>query len=35
MKIQSAVEVIPDKKIEKIAQSKNFMEGYQTLRRVS
>jgi hypothetical protein len=27
MKIQSAAEVIPDKKIEKIAQSKNFMKA--------
>lgn len=27
-------EVLPDEKIEKIAQSKNFMEGYQTLRQI-
>ncbi|WP_332453622.1 M3 family metallopeptidase [Chryseobacterium aquaticum] len=27
-------EVLPDEKIEKIAQSKNFMEGYQTLRQL-
>lgn len=27
-------EVLPDDKIEKIAQSKNFMEGYQTLRQI-
>ncbi|MGG7551498.1 M3 family metallopeptidase [Chryseobacterium arthrosphaerae] len=27
-------EVLPDEKIEKIEQSKNFMEGYQTLRQL-
>lgn len=27
-------EVLPDEKIEKIALSKNFMEGYQTLRQI-
>lgn len=27
-------EILPDEKIEKIAQSKNFMEGYQTLRQI-
>ncbi len=27
-------QVLPDEKIEKIAQSKNFMEGYQTLRQI-
>ncbi|UOV00094.1 M3 family metallopeptidase [Chryseobacterium daecheongense] len=27
-------EVLPDEKIEKIEQSKNFMEGYQTLRQI-
>lgn len=27
-------EVLPDEKIEKISQSKNFMEGYQTLRQI-
>ncbi|MDF2934185.1 MAG: family peptidase [Chryseobacterium sp.] len=27
-------EVLPDEKIEKIAQSKNFMEGYQTMRQL-
>lgn len=27
-------EVLPDEKIEKIAQSKSFMEGYQTLRQL-
>lgn len=27
-------EVLPDEKIEKIAESKNFMEGYQTLRQL-
>ncbi|KQR91895.1 peptidase M3 [Chryseobacterium sp. Leaf180] len=27
-------EVLPDEKIEKIAQSKNFMEGYQTMRQI-
>ena len=27
-------EVLPDEKIERIAQSKNFMEGYQTLRQI-
>lgn len=28
-------EILPDEKIEKIEQSKNFMEGYQTLRQIS
>ncbi len=27
-------EILPDDKIEKIAQSKNFMEGYQTMRQI-
>ncbi|MCJ8152304.1 M3 family metallopeptidase [Chryseobacterium sp. SSA4.19] len=27
-------EILPDEKIEKIAQSKNFMEGYQTMRQI-
>ena len=27
-------EVLPDEKIEKISESKNFMEGYQTLRQI-
>lgn len=27
-------EILPDEKIEKIAQSKNFMEGYQTMRQL-
>jgi peptidyl-dipeptidase Dcp len=27
-------EILPDEKIEKIEQSKNFMEGYQTLRQI-
>lgn len=27
-------EVLPDKKIKKLAESKNFMEGYQTLRQL-
>lgn len=30
----STGEVLPDEKIEKISQSKNFMEGYQTLRQL-